>query len=119
MLQYKYVKAKNTDLTQIPHEFRFIFTQVDPDEPTRQFSFLLQVDKNDKYEVCDCKPSIDATIILDVTERLNKKDDYVYLAQRMRKLALDYRPWFALQMMYRFTHSSSLGQAFAEIVQDL
>ena len=58
---------------------------MDPEAPTRQFSFVLQVDKNDKYEICNCKPSVDATALLDVTDRLNRADDYMYLAQRMRK----------------------------------
>lgn len=65
-------------------DFRFIFSQLDPEVPTKQFSFVLQVDKNDKYEICDCKPSVDAMVLLDVADRLNRADDYMYLARRMR-----------------------------------
>lgn len=58
---------------------------MDPEVPTRQFSFVLHVDRNDKYEICDCKPLIDASILFDVTDRLNRVEDYMYLARRMRK----------------------------------
>ena len=43
------------------------------------------MDNNDKYEVADCHPSVDAAVVRDVTERLNKADDMSYLVHRMRK----------------------------------
>jgi len=67
------------------NELQFMFTQLDPKDPTREFSFVLKVDKHDKYEVYDCKPSVDASTLLDVEERLNQEDDYVYLARTMRQ----------------------------------
>ena len=61
---------------------------MDPQNPTRQFSFVLQVDDLDRYEVCNCEPSLDASVILDVTKRLNDTDDMSYLVRKMRKSSL-------------------------------
>lgn len=69
-----------------------MFTQLDPKDPTREFSFVLKVDKHDKYEVYDCKPSVDASTLLDVEETLNQEDDYVYLARTMREFTPGINP---------------------------
>jgi hypothetical protein len=69
---------------------RFFFSQLDPADPSRQFSFVLQVDELDRYDVCDCEPSIDATILMDVTNHLNQTDDMGYLVRKMRKLDLGF-----------------------------
>lgn len=66
----------------------FFFSQLDPSDPMRQFSFVLQVDFEDKYEVANCEPSIDAAILLEISQRLNEKDDMSYLVRKMRKLTL-------------------------------
>ncbi|CAJ1914797.1 unnamed protein product [Cylindrotheca closterium] len=84
ILYYKYL-GLDFEKTEGENELRFIFTQLDPEVPTRQFSFVLQVDRNDKYEISNCEPSVDAIVLVDVTHRLNRADDYMYLAQRMRQ----------------------------------
>eukprot|EP00526_Cylindrotheca_closterium_P016117 CAMPEP_0113635930 /NCGR_PEP_ID=MMETSP0017_2-20120614/18740_1 /TAXON_ID=2856 /ORGANISM="Cylindrotheca closterium" /LENGTH=265 /DNA_ID=CAMNT_0000546753 /DNA_START=45 /DNA_END=842 /DNA_ORIENTATION=+ /assembly_acc=CAM_ASM_000147 len=84
ILHYKHL-GLDFEKTEGENEIRFTYSQLDPEVPTRLFSFVLQVDKNDKYEIYDCKPSVDATILLDVTDRLNRADDYMYLARRMRQ----------------------------------
>ena len=58
---------------------------MDPEDPARQFSFVLQVDDLDRYEVCNCEPSLDASVILEVTKNLNDTDDMSYLVRKMRE----------------------------------
>ncbi len=70
----------------IPSSYSFFFSQLDPNDPTRQFSFVLQVDDEDKYEIANCQPSIDAAILVEICNRLNDTDDMSYLVRRMRKL---------------------------------
>ena len=65
---------------------------MDPEDPARQFSFVLQVDDLDRYEVCNCEPSLDASVILEATKHLNDTDDMSYLVRKMRKFShLDWR----------------------------
>jgi hypothetical protein len=52
----------------------------------RQFSFVLQVDDEDRYELVECKPSIDVTILLDIAGMLNETDDMSEMVRRMSKL---------------------------------
>ena len=61
---------------------------MDPQNPTRQFSFVLQVDDLDRYEICDCEPSLDASFIMDLTSALNATDDMTLLVRKMRKSPL-------------------------------
>jgi hypothetical protein len=68
-----------------PSSYSFFFSQLDPNDPTRQFSFVLQVDDEDKYEIANCQPSIDAAILVEICNRLNDTDDMSYLVRRMRK----------------------------------
>jgi hypothetical protein len=59
---------------------------LDEDDPTRQFSFVLKVDDEERYEMVECKPSIDVTILLDIAGILNETDDMSEMVRRMRKL---------------------------------
>lgn len=52
----------------------------------RQFSFVLQVDDEERYEVAECKPTIDLTILLDIAGLLNETDDMSEMVRRMSKL---------------------------------
>ena len=61
---------------------------MDPEDPARQFSFVLQVDDLDRYEICDCEPSLDASFIMDLTSALNATDDMTLLVRKMRKSSL-------------------------------
>ena len=65
--------------------FRFCFTQLDPESPTRRFSFVLQVNSYDKYELVDCQPIVDEAILEEVCVRLNQSNDMGFLTRRMRK----------------------------------
>lgn len=41
---------------------KFIFTQIDPKEPSKQFYFLMLVDASDKFQLVDCKPQVDKAL---------------------------------------------------------
>jgi hypothetical protein len=70
----------------------FYFSQLDPNDPMRQFSFVLQVDYEDKYEVANCEPSIDAVLLLEISESLNETDDMSYLVRKIRESTVFYKP---------------------------
>mmetsp|Transcript_113085 Transcript_113085/g.316008 ORF Transcript_113085/g.316008 Transcript_113085/m.316008 type:complete len:257 (+) Transcript_113085:84-854(+) len=71
--------------TDVENELRFSFTNLDPKKPSRKFSFLLQVDGDDKYEIADCQPAIDAAVLVEVANVLNDTDDMSFLVRRMRR----------------------------------
>jgi hypothetical protein len=64
---------------------RFSFTNLDPEDPSRKFAFLLQVDADDKYEIADCQPAVNAAILVEVGNVLNDTDDMSFLVRRMSK----------------------------------
>jgi hypothetical protein len=66
---------------------RFSFTQLDPVDPSRKFSFVFLVNDEEKYDIIECKPNIDAKVIVDILEELNGTDreDMSMLVRRMRK----------------------------------
>lgn len=70
---------------------RFIFTNLDPENPARKFSFLLQVNDNDKYEITDCQPSLDVSLLVELANVLNETDDMSYLVRRMSEYQLHLR----------------------------
>eukprot|EP00980_Cylindrotheca_fusiformis_P023724 scaffold10871_cov177-Cylindrotheca_fusiformis.AAC.4 len=88
IVNYKFL-GLDFQKTDIENELRFSFSQLDPADPSRQFSFVLQVDKHDRYDVCDCYPSIDATVLIRITDHLNNTDDMGYLARTMRRSFLE------------------------------
>ena len=63
----------------------FFFSKLDPHDPSRRFSFVLFVNEEDKYEVSNCEPAVDAAILVDVANKLNESDDMAYLVQEMRE----------------------------------
>jgi hypothetical protein len=71
---------------------KFIFTQIDPCEPEKQFSFQMLVDANDKYQLVDSSPAIDRTICDSYLDTLNDDNNIsrfvVKMRQEFRKLAL-------------------------------
>jgi hypothetical protein len=62
-----------------------VFTQVDPNDPTREFSFFLSVNEEERYDIVDCDPSIDVTELMEILENLNRDEDMSALVRRMRK----------------------------------
>ena len=68
---------------------RLNFTEIDPDDPSRIFSFVLLVNDEEKYEVANCNPKVDAMELIDIVEELNESggEDISILARRMRKFS--------------------------------
>lgn len=66
-------------------DFRFVFTQLDSNDPTREFSFFLSVNEKEKYDIIDCVPSIEVTELMEILENLNRDEDMSALVRRMRK----------------------------------
>jgi hypothetical protein len=66
---------------------RLNFTEIDPDDPSRNFSFVLLVNDDEKYDITNCDPQIDAMELVDILEELNESggEDISILARRMRK----------------------------------
>ena len=67
--------------------YRLFFTHLDPADPSRKFSFVLLVNDEEKYDVIDCDPHIDAKELVEILEELNGTDreDMSMLVRRMRK----------------------------------
>jgi Chromosome segregation protein Spc25 len=63
----------------------FCYTKLDPNDPSREFSFLLIVDEDDKFDIVECQPAMEATELVDILTELNRTEDMASLARRMRK----------------------------------
>lgn len=68
-------------------ELHFFFTQLDPGDPLRTFSFVLRVNDDEKYDVYNCEPNIDSNELAEILEELNgsEREDMSMLARRMRR----------------------------------
>mmetsp|Transcript_23788 Transcript_23788/g.27515 ORF Transcript_23788/g.27515 Transcript_23788/m.27515 type:complete len:293 (-) Transcript_23788:59-937(-) len=67
---------------------RFDFTQIDPSDPKRVFSFYLDIvtiDGNDQYEVVDCVPQINAGTVVSLVDELNLTSAWSTFIVGMRK----------------------------------
>jgi len=62
---------------------RLIFTNIDPADPMRQFSFHVFVDGGDKYHVQSCEPLVQGLDSL--VDALNAKNDFGAFVHSMRK----------------------------------
>jgi len=87
IVNYKYLgldfeKAENERL-------RFSFTQIDEQDPNRQFSFLLYANDFDNYEVEGCTPPIRGKELRSLTDRLNQTDDLASFVRNIRKAFLE------------------------------
>jgi len=69
----------------------------------RKFSFLLQVDGNDKYQIANCEPALDAVLLIETAKVLNETEDMSYLVRSMRKLRRH------VSMMPHFSNSQFLA----------
>ncbi len=67
--------------------FRLSFTEIDPEDPSRIFSFVLIVNEEEKYDITNCNPKVDAIELVDILDELNEsgREDISILARRMRK----------------------------------
>eukprot|EP00871_Galdieria_phlegrea_P005230 jgi/Galph1/5708/GphlegSOOS_G4328.1 len=61
----------------------FIFTQIDPQEPTKEFKFQIFVDDNDQYQVDFCDPPLQDYSIL--VQQLNETNNLCPFILAMRK----------------------------------
>ena len=89
-LTYAIIKYKKLGLDFIKGEensrsIQINFTQLDPNDPNKVFSFLLCVTDGDRYEVEGCCPDLKAEIILRLVEDLNRNDDFAACIKNMRR----------------------------------
>jgi Chromosome segregation protein Spc25 len=67
------------------HILRFTFTQLDAGDPLRSFSFVLNVNDEDTYEVEETLPPLDASVLAELLAKLNETDDLSVFCRGMRK----------------------------------
>lgn len=65
---------------------KFIFTQIDPKNPSRQYYFSIFVDDEDKYQFVESYPSIDPSTTKRLVDQLNKDTDISRFVVSMRKV---------------------------------
>jgi hypothetical protein len=51
---------------------RFRFTELDPKDPSRQFSFLLDADLDEAYDIQECDPPLDPRTQEAIADRFNE-----------------------------------------------
>lgn len=68
-------------------ECRFNFTEIDPEDPSRIFSYVLFVNDEEKYDIANCNPKVNAIELIEILDELNESggEDFSILARRMRK----------------------------------
>ena len=54
---------------------KFIFTLLDPNDPSRQFAFLMRVDDDDKYCLVECQPALPEARVASLVTALNNDND--------------------------------------------
>ncbi len=64
---------------------KFIFTQIDPRDPTRQFFFLMYVDSNDRFQLVESNPVLDNAYTMKHLEVLNMDNNVGKFVAKMRK----------------------------------
>lgn len=65
---------------------RFIFTQIDRNEPSREFIFQMFVDDSDQYRLVDTFPSLAENVAQNLIAKLNEDNDIGKFVCDMRKL---------------------------------
>jgi len=65
------------------NKLKLTFTQIDPSNPGREFSFTLNVNDQNKYEVTDCDPEM--SIVGKLVEKVNNDNDFGAFVKAMRK----------------------------------
>jgi len=62
---------------------RIVFTHVDPQAPTRAFTFYVYVDSSDRYHVVKCEPEVHD--VQSLVDALNTSNDFSAFVRNMRK----------------------------------
>jgi hypothetical protein len=68
---------------------RFCFTELDPNEHSRQFSFLLDADLEEAYDIQECDPPLDPRTLEAISDRFNESDDMSEFIRSMRRAFQD------------------------------
>jgi kinetochore protein Spc25 len=68
---------------------RFRFTELDPNDPSREFSFLLDADLDEAYDIQECDPPLDPRTQESISERFNESDDMSEFIRGMRRAFQD------------------------------
>jgi kinetochore protein Spc25 len=77
-LGLEFLKAENDCM-------KFVFTQLDPKDPARQFYFLIFVDSEDRYQLVETNPAIPAHVSLQHIKTLNADNNIGRFVVNMRK----------------------------------
>ena len=64
---------------------KFIFTQVDPENPSKAFYFLMFVDGNDMYQLVESCPAVEAVYLKKNVDCLNTDNDIGKFVVNMRR----------------------------------
>ena len=64
---------------------KFIFTLIDPDDPLRQFYFLLLVDSSDQYQLIETSPKLDEQLTKRFLLSLNNDNNIGNFVVKMRQ----------------------------------
>lgn len=63
----------------------FVFTQIDPTNPSKQFYFQFYVDDTDQYKMGECCPLISPSTIESIIRTLNEDNDITRFTVSMRR----------------------------------
>jgi Chromosome segregation protein Spc25 len=63
---------------------RFSFSQIDPEDPSRKFWFVLGANEFDVYNVDECSPAIEQSLLQGLLHDLNVDDDLGQFVMKMR-----------------------------------
>ena len=69
---------------------KFIFTQIDPKQHSRQFSFTIFVDSDDLYNLVETAPILDSIFCVNTVQMLNQDNDIGKFVFRMRQAFIKY-----------------------------
>jgi hypothetical protein len=74
---------------------------------------LLIVDEDDKFDIVECQPKVEATELLDILDDLNRSEDMSALARRMRKCIVIERSMLSVEYIsHRSICTLVLGHVF-------
>jgi hypothetical protein len=60
------------------------FSQIDPENPSRKFSFVLGANEYDVYNIEECSPAIEQALLQALLDNLNANDDLGQFVMKMR-----------------------------------
>ena len=67
------------------NKLRLVFTQMDAQDPSREYFFSVHVDEADHYQVEECNPKLDEALISSLVTQLNTSSDFAGFCKRMRR----------------------------------